>query len=300
MKNSNYKSLFLIILAAFVGGAIPVYAKIALTQFPVISFTFVRFFLAALILLPVLLLQKKSINFKSFKKIAPIALLGSGNVVLFAIGVRYTTASASQMLYTMAPLLVGILSYFLIKDKIGLKKIIGIIVGFLGSLLIILLPVITGNNSLNGGTVGNLIVFAAVCSFSLYSVFSKNLQKNFSSTEITFWFAATTLLAMTILLPFDLIGHSAWVGNVSGKALFGAIYVGVLGTGIFYLLHQMAIKNSTPVIASTISYLQPAFTIIWAFGLLNEKLSLGFIIGGILAFIGVGLVTMSRNKKGAV
>jgi len=73
--------------------------------------------------------------------------------------------------------------------------------------------------------------------------------------------------------------------------------VGILGTAVWYLLYQYIIKHSSPLTASTILYLQPAATFIWAFLLLGEQVTRGFLIGTALAFLGIYLTLQSPSKK---
>ncbi|MFA7278405.1 MAG: EamA family transporter, partial [Candidatus Gracilibacteria bacterium] len=65
----------------------------------------------------------------------------------------------------------------------------------------------------------------------------------------------------------------------------------------YYLLLQYALKTSSPLATSTTLYLQPLFAIIWASILLGEHLTSGLVIGGILAFIGIGLVMSKKTAR---
>jgi drug/metabolite transporter (DMT)-like permease len=292
----SYKSILLIFLAAFLGGGISTFTKISVTEIPPLFFTLFRFIFALLVLLP-FVIKNKAFKFNSFKKIFFISLLATANVTLVVFGTKKTTATISQMLYAAVPLIAGIFSFSLLKEKISFKKIFGIITGFIGVLIIILLPILSQKNMFNGNLMGNLIVLAAVCLFSLYSVLSKQFQKKFTPLEITMVFVLTTILIQVLLIPFFLTSNYSWLAHLSFKAIFGVAYVGIMGTGFYYLIYQFAIKHSTPVIASMTFYLQPIFAFLWAAILLGEKLTTGFIFGTVLAFIGVMLVTNLGKKQ---
>jgi len=291
----SYNSIILIFLTAFLGGGIGTFTKISITEIPPLFFTLFRFVFAALVLLP-FIIKNKNFHFNSFKKIFFVSLLATANVTLFVFGARKTTATISQMLYAAVPLIAGIFSFSLFKEKLSSKKIFGIIIGFVGVLVIILLPVLGQKNMFNGDLIGNLIIFVAVCSFSLYSVLSKKIQNKFTPLEITMVFILTTILVEVLLIPFSLTSNYGWLTHLSFKAIFGVAYVGIIGTGIYYLIYQFAVKHSTPVVASMTFYLQPIFAFLWAAALLGEKLTTGFIFGVILAFIGVMLVTNFGKK----
>ena len=74
-------------------------------------------------------------------------------------------------------------------------------------------------------------------------------------------------------------------------SIFSTFYVGIFGGAVYYLLYQYAIKHGTPLIASMTMYLQPTATFLWAFFLLSERLTIGIVIGGLLAIGGAWMVT---------
>ncbi|MBI4058277.1 DMT family transporter [Candidatus Gottesmanbacteria bacterium] len=293
----SYKSIILILLAAVVGGGISPITKLSLQTFPPISFTLVRFLLAAGTLLPFILIKKHDWT-QNLKRIILVSLLATANIILFIFGVRRTTATSAQMLYAGVPLIAGIFSYLLLKEKIHLRKLSGILIGFVGVMIIVLLPVIGKHAVFIGDIVGNTMILTGVSLFALYTVLSKQFQKEYSPMELTIFFVLTSAVVQILLLPLDLIEFPQWWGSISLVSILGVLYVGVLGTGVFYLIYQHAIQNSTPLIASMILYLQPIFAYLWATVLLGERITQEFVVGVILSFIGVALVTdMGRVKK---
>lgn len=289
-----YKPYFLIILTALVGGAIGAASKIALREIPPLSFTLLRFLLAGIVLLP-LAIKQKELTLKDSRKIFLVSLLATANIVLFIFGLQRTTATISQMLYAVVPLLAGIFSFFILREKISPKNLAGIIIGFIGVLIIVLLPVIGTEVVFNGDLMGNIFILIGAVSFALYSVVTKKFQHAYSPLQITLFFVLTTIVTQTILAPIDLQQHPGWWSSVSTEAILALAYVGVFGTGIYYLIFQHVIRSTTPVIASMILYLQPVFTFLWAWVLLGEKVTLEFMAGAALTFIGVALVTSSQK-----
>src|SRR3989344_4739986 len=168
--DSHKLALIAIIVASLVGGAMPVFIKIALKEIPAFSFIFFRFLIASLFLIPFLLREKNSKRVS--KKLIAISVLATVNVLFFAFGIKLTTASAGQMLYTSVPIIAAILSYFLLKERIGLIKAVGVALGFLGATIIVILPLL-GKSIFAGNLFGNLLIIVAVVSFAIYSVLSK-------------------------------------------------------------------------------------------------------------------------------
>ena len=292
MKSSQYSTFLLVLLAAILGSGVAVLAKVGLKEIAPLNFTFWRFLSALAVLLPILYLQKKRLTFAKFKKLFWILLFGAGNILIFIFGIRFTTASAAQVIYTFAPLFAGALSYFILGEKLGVRKSLGVILGFIGTLLIILLPAISGSSTINGNTIGNLLILLAVFSHSLYTVLSKSKQKEFLPIEITTYSVAFTLVLSMILMLI----RSDSFGLPTANAVFPILYSGIVGTALFFLLYQYIIKNSSPLVASMVLYLEPIFTFVWAILLLSEKITAGLIAGMFLVFIGVYLASTAKKQ----
>lgn len=294
LKESSHKlAIIAIILAAIVGGGIPVFTKIGLKTITPLNFLFLRFFIASLFML-LILLKKERIKFdKQIFKVMLLSLLATANVIFFTFGVRLTTATISQMLYAAVPIIAGAFSFFLLKERLSLNKSSGIIIGFIGIAIIILLPVIGKASPFKGSLGGNILIFTGVVCFSLYTVFSKKMQKYYSPTFLTTVFSLTTAFVLFFISLSDFTLQSLWLDPLPTEALFSVLYVGILGTAGYYILYQYALKHGTPIIASMTMYLQPIGTFCWALVLLGEHLTGGFVIGATLAITGALLVTYS-------
>lgn len=278
-----------VVFAVLIGGAQAPFIKIALKQTSPEVFTFLRFFISTLVLLPFFLAAKIKFN-RDLPKLILVTLFSTANILLFAYGLKLTTASIGQSIYIFVPIMVTFLSYFLLKEKINSKKLSGILIGFIGAIIIILLPLFEKNTPFSGNLLGNLLVFIGALFFSFFTVLSKKLHVKFSPMQVTMTFSLTTAFAMLILIFSQVSDLGSEIKNFSSETFFAIFYVGVLGTAISYIFYQYAIKHGSPTIASTILYLQPATTILVAAILLGERITLGFVIGAILAVIGTSLI----------
>lgn len=294
-QNNNYYIFLLVFMAAILGGGAAVFGKIALSEIPPFSFTFLRFLIASIFLIP---FSRK--NLPAFRKkdgpIILLSLLASTNVVLFAFGIKHTTANISQMIYTAVPIVSALLSFYYLKERFGASKIIGIIIGFTGTILVVLLPLISRDNT--GSTIGgNLIITLAMLSISLYWVLSKKFQTQYLPLEITNYFIFTTTFLLLFLSISDLFREPAWWQGVSIKAYLSLVFVAIFSTAIYYLISQIIVKKATPVMASMVLYVQPFTTFIWAYYFLSEKLSAIFLVGVFLSLLGVGIYNFSIKNQ---
>lgn len=293
MQKSNYSVILLILLAAIFGATTGVLGKIVLKEIPSFSFTFLRFFIALIFLIPFSLKHLPTFEKKDWRIIL-LSLLASINVILFSFGIKHTTANMSQMIYSSVPIVSAIFSFYLLKEKFGITKISGIVIGFLGIIAIILMPLISNNSG--GSIIGNLIITIAMISISLYWVLSKKLQLEYSSMKINNYFILVTTILLIPFLFFDLINNPYWVKNVSTSSYLYMIFIAVFGTAICYLINQILIKRTTPVMNSMILYIQPFATFLLAYIFLSEKLTTSFIVGVILSLLGIGLYNFSIKR----
>lgn len=294
-QKDNYYILFLVLVAAVLGGGAGVFGKIALTEIPPLSFTFLRFLIAAIFLLPLSFRYLPTFQRKDYPIIG-LSLLASANVILFSFGIRQTTANISQMIYTAVPIVSALLSYYYLKERFGAGKIIGIVVGFVGTIIVVALPLISSNSG--GGTIGgNLTIALAMLSISLYWVWSKKFHSQYSSSQINNYFIFTTAILLFFLSISDLFRSPAWWQGVSNNAYLALAFVAIFSTALYYLISQIIIKKATPVVASMVLYIQPFTTFIWAYYFLSERLSILFLVGAFLSLLGVGIYNFSVKDK---
>lgn len=294
---SKNKTILLIFLISILGGATGTFSKIALREVSPVIFTLLRFLFALVVLMP-LFLREPKYSVENKKRVIAISLFATINVTFFIFGLRLTTAVISQMLYAAVPLIAGVFSYLINKEEVGVKKALGILIGFVGTLLVIVGPKIGVASVWNGDIVGNILIFIGVVSFSLYSVLSKKYEKEFSPLSLSKYFILTTILVQTVLIAFTSAYNELYlVSDLSLYTWFSILYTGVIGTALWYILYQRVINQTTPVIASMILYLQPLSAILVASILLGEKVTYIFIAGGVLIFSGIALVLNQHSPE---
>jgi drug/metabolite transporter (DMT)-like permease len=283
-------AIITVLLAAITGGGNPVFIKIALKEIPVFAFNFLRFFISLLLILPLFLREKPKITRDVYKLIL-LSLLPVVNITLFAFGIKLTTATNGQMIHAAIPIVTGIMSYFFLKEMINRNKIMGIIVGFVGAIIIVLLPIIGTQSVLKGDLFGNVLIFLSMFSWASYIVLSKKFHGKYSPVYLnTFFILTATVVEFFPAIP-DFSLDSMWWQHLSISAIFSVFYVSALGTVITYVFYQYAIKHGGPVTASTTQYVQPIATFVLASIILGEKLTPWLVIGSILVLFGTWMVT---------
>ncbi len=289
-QSDNTKALYAVILATVVGGGLAVFGKIGLQVIPPFTFTLLRFLIGTIFLVPFIGKLRK-ITFKKIVELGLVSLLSTVNIFLFSFGIRLTTATISQLLYAFVPILVAILSIFLLNKKPSFIQAIGIVVGLIGMVFLIVHPTTSFREILTGSSLGNILIAIGTFLFSLYLIYSKKLQNRYSPATLMAAFIGTTMLMSLPFFLFEVNRGMDWISRIQPITVISLFYVGIIGTGVFYFLNQYAVKHGGPLIASVIQYTQPPATLIWAMILLQEKITLEFIIGAILAYFGAWLIT---------
>ncbi len=284
--------IFLIIIAAIGGGSNAPFAKVALGAFQPFTIVFMRFLIASLALLP-LIRRRGEINLRAMRELLPVALIGSLNPILLFIAMQFTQASVAPLIYAAVPLMTALYLHFFRGRKIAAGKILGIVLGFAGVAIIILLPFLQQGDKDFRRFGGNLLILGAAVAFMIYGILSSDRQQRLQITPLALTYSFV-LVTMILCIPFAIFEIIRWPLDPSGiraSHILATIGTGLLGTAIFYMAYQKAIQLASEVTASLFTYLQPIATIIFAVILVGEAITLPFVIGGTLAVIGAGMAT---------
>ncbi|GGX11868.1 DMT family transporter [Aquimarina muelleri] len=232
---------------------------------------------------------KEKIIRKDFLRIALAALFGVGiNMLAFFEGLNLTTPINASVLMVTAPILVLVLATIFLKEKIRVLKVLGVLVGLSGALLIILYG--TGSpDSATNPTLGNFLVFINAASYACYIIIVKKITQKYHPFTFMKWMYGIGFL---FVLPFgfsQLLEIEPNLIPIEGFLKIG--YVIVFATFGTYVLNIFAIRELKPTTVAVFIYLQPLLASVFAIGLGKDKLDLIKIIATLLIFVGVYLVT---------
>lgn len=278
--------------AAFFWGVGPVITKAGLAEIPTFTLGFLRNVLATAVLLPFAYSGFKKIKREDLLRLTLIGLFGSGlNAIFFFAGISRTSASSSAAIFATVPLVNALAASYILREKPTLVRALGVIVGFLGSLLIALGPAFLGGSKIDGDVLGNLLVVGAVFSWVAYIIGSKKLLETYSPlTIVTF----STLVGSVLLLPLftmELLNNPYWYLNVGTPGLIALLYGGLISGVVAFMLFQWGMQYTSAFEAGIVVYLQPPITDFFAVTFLGEELSPLFLIGTVLILGGVFLAT---------
>ncbi|KKU87190.1 hypothetical protein A3A64_04845 [Candidatus Gottesmanbacteria bacterium RIFCSPLOWO2_01_FULL_48_11] len=281
-------------------------AKTLLKHFDPITLGAIRLTVASLVILPIFLRTTKRITKKMVLDMLPVSLFSAGNFILFLFGIQRTTANAAAVIYTVTPLVAAFLSKKFIQEHVSGKKLAGILLGLVGVLTILVLPVLEQRGVIVGDIGGNLMIVGAMIFFALYNVGSRHLIAAKSYHPITITGFSLVVSACLFIIVNLFVPHAPIFPTLrSPSILLLAIYMGIFVTVLPYILHQWAVKHSSATTAALTTYIQPVFAFMFNGFLLGEVITPGFLFGSILVFAGVflatgtGLIRMARGVRNA-
>lgn len=296
------KPIFYLAIAAahLIWGANYVFAKITLTEIPVMSLGFLRYSLAVLLILPFLFnLEAKDRKIKLEhlpKLILGAVLVACINIGLFYTGLKRTTAINASVLELSIPIISVIAGWWFLREKIYTANLAGIIISLFGALSIIGVPLIFFGSLSTSALIGNLLILGSSISFVAGSmIFRQMLQiyKPIVITAVTFLIAAVTFLIPALI---EYLANPNWVLSVSILGIFGLIYITVLSSICAYFLLLLGLTKIPVSHANLIQYIEPAVAATLAVPLLGERISFSFIIGTCMIVLGVYWGTLGKQE----
>jgi len=296
MNTNKALPYILLIIATMIWGGNFVIGRAISDQVPPLTLAFLRWVVAVAIFLPFAwreMVANKQIIIEHWKALLLMSLTGIAafNTLVY-VGLHHTTSINASLLNTLTPLIIIVLSYFILKEALVYNQLIGLILSITGVFLIL------SQGSLNtlltlSFNIGDLIIFVAVILWGVYSIVIK-----YNSGKIPLYtsLAVTMIVGMLILLPFSLwelfIADQNIVWSVSSVAAI--IYVGVFASIVAFLSWNKAVSLIGPGKAGIFLSLIPIFTTVFAIAFIGETLTWYQITGGVLAITGIYLSTRKK------
>jgi len=209
------------------------------------------------------------------------------NMLTFFKGLEFTTPIHASVIMTVVPIVVLVLSAFFLKERITGLKIIGIILGFSGAIVLS----VYGKAALSGDNIllGNFLVFINAVSYSIYLIIIKKITSKYHPFTFIKWLF---LFGLILVSPFGYNEFSQvdW-SSFTPYILFSVIFVVVGATFITYLLNPLALRHLKASTVSTFLYIQPVIASVFALLMGSDTMNTVKFVAAILIFSGVYLVT---------
>ena len=254
----------------------------------------IRGFMGMLFLVAVMLISKSGISFEKVKKKA-LGLFVSGgfigiNWILLFESYRYTTVATATLCYYMAPILVILVSPFLLKERLTAKKLICVVAALLG--MVFVSGILQSESFSLSEIKGVLLGLGAALFYASVVLINKKLTDvpTYEKTAIQLGSAAV------VILPYTLITENFSEMTFTPLAIILICVLGILHTGIAYALYFDAISKLPAQTAAIFSYIDPIVAIVLSVLLLKEPLTMHSVIGAIL-ILGATFISELPDRK---
>ncbi|MDG4721562.1 MULTISPECIES: DMT family transporter [Thalassospira] len=286
MTRPGIREYGLLLLLAMMWGSSFTFIKIGVHAYSPLVVAAGRLAFAALVLWGFASLRKSELpkGRRAWVSTFVVALIGNAiPFFLISYGETRVDAGLAAILMSTVPLTTVVLAHFFTHDeKLTLGKIIGVVMGTIGVIVLVGPETLAG---LGGEFLFQLAILVAAVGYAISSLVARNLrdQPRIGSTAVILSFAAI------MLLPFALLIDQPWTMEWDPGAAVAIMYLGLFPTGIamFMILHLIAVAGASFLVFN--NYLVPAVGVLISFVVLGEVpqpnalIALGVILGGIAA-----------------
>ncbi len=296
MKQPTVFDYLLLIFLALIWASAFFNIKIATYSFGPITIAFLRVFFGAI---PVLLLcYYKKIKVEAFSKDWHwFAMIGFINLVapfyLIAYGVQSVQSNLAAILMSTTPLSSTVLGHFYTKnEKFNFVKTIGILIGFSGILYLFSDNILINENNILSAL---LILLGSTC-YVIGGVLTLRISKK-KNENVT---GSILIWAVIILIPIVSFVEQPWNINPRLDSTISVMYLGLVSTGIAWLLRFKILVKNGLIFQSQVSYLIPIFGTILSYIFLKELITFKVLISLIAVSVGIYFVRKADNNSSKI
>jgi drug/metabolite transporter (DMT)-like permease len=281
--NAGLVAVELLALGA-IWGASFLFTRVAARDFGPFMLVELRLALGALVLLPFLWRARSQFPLTLWPKLALIgAINGAVPFVLFAWAAERAPAGISAITNAMTVPFTALVGFLFFSEKIGPRRAVALLAGLGG-------VVVLASGRTAGASIGAAVVAGAIASF-LYGVGIQLVRRHLGGLPPAAVASATLSTSTLLTLPFAL---AEWPQHaIPPASWFSAVMLGVLCTGLAFVMYYRLIARIGASRASTVTYLIPLFGVGWAWLLLGEPLTPTMAIA---CAVILGSVAMSQRE----
>lgn len=315
-----------LVIANLIWAAAGPIIKLTISFMPPFTFLFFRFSLVCILILPftIIELAKTKVDLHDYWKLFVLGLFSQSSIIFVVFGLKYTTATDMAIIGSLGVLLSMAAGHYFFNEKMNNGVKVGTIIALVGTVIVILEPLLSDGNSTNPIPIGlriwgNVLVFLNNIFFLLYIVWSKisfgesnsiikkalhfihlkPMATTYSAsliTSITFYVGLVSMLPFTILENLDFFGPINFdITQLHTKAILGLLYMAVLSSIVAYFFFEWALDYVTVGDTAILGYISTIFGIPFAFWILGEIPSSFALIGAAIIGIGVTIAEVAAH-----
>jgi drug/metabolite transporter (DMT)-like permease len=250
---------------------------------------FYRMFIAAMLLIPYVVLTKK-LSIPSLKNLLLAGLCGivfASDIAIWNIAIQKSSASQATLLANLSPVWVGIISFLFLKNKPSLNFWIGTIISLFGMIILVGFQVFIELNL-------NLAFMLAVLAGILYSIYLLISKSILVQTDVL------SFLSIVLFSSSLFLGLVCWFTNqaftgFTPSGWFVLFIQGAICQLVAWILISYSMKHLPTTRVSVSLLAQSVLAIFWAWLFLDEKMNLYQIIGAVFLLLGIRFTFYSKT-----
>ena len=291
--------LVLLVLATLLWGGNFVIGRAVTGSMPPVALSFFRWCTALVVFFPFAWPHVKK-EWRQIKQYWPIVLLMSitgvaGFNTLVYIALNHTTSINASLVNSMTPIMIYMLSFFMLKEHLNRNQMIGTLISIIGVLFIISKGSLANLLGFSFN-IGDIVIIGGVICWSIYSIFVKQYAGKLPSYSTFF---VTIALGIIMLVPFLIMElyneQTQIIWTLS--SILSVLYVGVFASIVAFISWNTAVAEMGANKAGIFLNLIPVFATLFAIIFIDERLAWFQITGGAFVVIGVYLSTRRPSKS---
>lgn len=279
------------IFAVVVWGGSFVATKVVLQDISPLTIVWLRFAMGVVIL-GIAVAARKQFALLNRNEWPYFTLLGFLGITfhqwLQSNALQTSEAGTTAWIVSTTPVFMAILGWVVLKEKLGWIKIIGILLAFVGVLVIVYDGNLGAFSLRSFGKPGDILVLISAVNWTVFSVFSRSGLRKHSATFMMFYvmLIGWVLTSMLFFATEDL----SQISNLTFNGWMGMAFLGIFCSGLAYIAWYDALQALSAAQTGVFLYIEPLVTVVVAFFILSEPITLASLLGGAVIILGVWLV----------
>lgn len=281
------KLISILIVMNFLYAGSPAFTKLAGLEMDPLNVVLLRHFIALLCFLPFFLSSsKRQMEWRDFGRVIVGALLAFTLASTLQVkGMQHTQATDGAFIMALEPIAVIALAILFLKEKMNKKMIFGLALALSGFLIL-------SSRNLAFKSSGNFLFLLAIFCEASFPILLKPLLKKYPPITVAFY---SLLCATLYLLPFQYASCAEQLQHLSPVGWASVFY---LGLGISFaacLMWLTCLKQASVSLVALSWFIQPLFGCLFAFFMLQERMTISIAFGGTLIFS--ALFVLGKREK---
>lgn len=291
MSNSKLIPYLEAVFAVAVWGGSFIATKVVLRDISPVTIVWMRFAMGVVILGIVVAARKQFalLNRNEWLYFAVLGFLGiTFHQWLQSNALQTSEASTTAWIVATTPVFMAILGWVALKETLGWMKIVGILLAFVGVLVIVYDGDLGAFSLRSFGKPGDILVLISAVNWTVFSVLSRRGLKQHPATFMMFYVMLLGWLFTSIL--FFTTQDVSDVQNLTTNGWIGMAFLGIFCSGLAYIAWYDALQALSTAQTGVFLYIEPLVTVVVAFFVLNEAITIASLLGGAVIILGVWLV----------